>query len=224
LLRVLEDRSFYRVGGVKKREFAARIICAGNRNMMEMVEKGLFRRDLFHRLRVGHLLIPPLRQRIEDIRPLAEHFLRREAKRKKKRFSGISPAALEALRQYPWPGNVREMENTLERAVLMHDGDLLLPEHIQFLLPGGPGGPGFAERRRVPRAGAQHAAAPAPLDLKNPAGISLPEEPLQLDALMDAVVAAALKRFGGNKSKTADYLGISRFALHRRLQQKKEDK
>ncbi len=220
LLRVLEERSFYRVGGVKKREFAARIICAGNRNMTDMVEKGLFRRDLFHRLRVGHLLIPPLRERPEDIRPLAEHFLRREAARKKKRFTGLSPAALESLRQYPWPGNVREMENTLERAVLMHDGELLLPEHIQFLLSGGVNGY-FVERRASGR-GQQGMAAPAPLDLKNPGSIALPEEPLKLDDLVDAVVIAALKRFDGNKSKTADYLGISRFALHRRLQQKEE--
>ncbi len=220
LLRVLEERSFYRVGGMKKREFSARIVCAGNRNMADMVEKGSFRRDLYHRLRVGHLNIPPLRERREDITPLAQHFLSREAARKKKSFTGIEEKALEALHVYPWPGNVREMENTIERAVLMHDGDLLLRDHIQFLPHAGvqPGGQ-FVERRSVNRRKEPQFIA-TKLDLRDPKSITLPNDPLNLDELVDAVVLAALHRFDGNKSKAADFLGISRFALHRRLQQK----
>ena len=214
LLRVLEERSFYRVGGVKKREFTARIVCAGNRDIADMVEKGAFRRDLYHRLRVGHLLIPPLRERKEDIRSLAEYFLHREAERKKKAFSGFAPETLSILYGYSWPGNVRELENTIERAVLMHDGELLLPGHVDFL---------FGGRSRAAAdvtAPAATASASPVFDLYNPATLVLPEQPFQLDELMDAVVAAAMDKFAGNKTKAAHYLGISRFALHRRLQHK----
>ena len=212
LLRVLEDRTFYRVGGVKKRRFEARIVCAGNRNMQEMVEKGQFRRDLYHRLRVGHLLIPPLRERPEDIRPLAEHFLRRETLRKKRKFTGIHPSAMRMLEEHPWPGNIRELENALERAVLMSDDDLLRPAHLGFLTGAVPVAPS-------PGAAPQPASS-AVLDLRDPARPTLPEGPLNLEELMDAVVLATLERFGGNKSKAAEHLGISRVALHRRLQQK----
>ena len=224
LLRVLEERSFYRVGGVKKRSFNARIVCAGNRNMTEMVEKGAFRRDLYHRLRVGHLLIPPLRERHDDIRPLADHFLLREARRKKKHFRGIDSTTLDLLQRFPWPGNVRELENAIERAVLMHDGELLLPQHIHFLFQ--TVAPVFSAE--APPGGEDTLAppppvftAPASLDLRDPDALLLPETSLPLEDLMDAVVRAALKRFDGNKTRAADYLGISRFALHRRLQQDK---
>ena len=258
LLRVLQERTFYRVGGIKKRELAARIVCAGNRNMSEMVEKGTFRRDLYHRLRVGHLRIPPLREHKEDIRPLAEHFLRREASRKKKKFTGITSATLEILLAYPWPGNVREMENTIERAVLMHDGELLMPAHVQFLfqnfngyepsltvsgMQGSNNRTEFAtgqDTLAMPEGtfpvpgmsrgtviAAAHAGFTAPqsgcvLDLQNPASVLLPAGPLKLDELVDAIVLAALNRFEGNKTKAAEFLGISRFALHRRMQQKEE--
>ena len=219
LLRVLEERCFYRVGGMKKREFNARIVCAGNRDMADMVEKGTFRRDLYHRLRVGHLYIPPLRERREDIRPLAEYFLQREAGKKKKRFTAIAPATLEVLHEYRWPGNVRELENTVERAVLMHDGEMLLPDHVGFI---------FTQQKPAPPQSSGSLNAPLPaqeqgaaLDLSNPGSVQLPETPFVLDDLMDTIIAAALARFDGNKTRTADYLGISRFALHRRLQQKR---
>ena len=226
LLRVLEERSFYRVGGMKKRAFTARIVCAGNRDMADMVEKGTFRRDLYHRLRVGHLAIPPLRERFADIEPLAEHFLRREAKKKKKQFSGIDAATMSLLQSYPWPGNVRELENTIERAVLMHDGQLLLTEHVNFLFQGVM--PSFVMRNGAAAAGDESivlqnlAALPgreSPLDMRVPEKILLPDAPINLEELIDNVVRAALERFGGNKTKAADFLGISRFALHRRLQQ-----
>jgi DNA-binding NtrC family response regulator len=239
LLRVLEERSFYRVGGMKKRGFAARIVCAGNRDMARMVEKGAFRRDLYHRLRVGHLHIPPLRERRDDIRPLAEHFLLREARRKKKHFTGIDSATMDLLHRYPWPGNVRELENTIERAVLMQNGELLLPSHIHFLFQSQAAifdphtanrglaadedtlaVSGFAALDHVPANGRAAVAAPLPavLDLRDPDSLVLPESPLHLEELMDLVVQAALKRFNGNKTKAAEYLGISRFALHRRVQ------
>ncbi len=133
LLRVLEERTFYRVGGVKLREFHARVICAANRNLDQLVESGKFRRDLFHRLKVGHLRIPPLRERPEDIVALATHFLQREAERKKRRFREMHPDTLRMFESYSWPGNVRELENVIERAVLTTDHELLLPEHVAFM-------------------------------------------------------------------------------------------
>ena len=210
LLRVLEERSFYRVGGMKKRLFSARIVCAGNRDMADMVEKGAFRRDLYHRLRVGHLYIPPLRERKEDIGPLAEYFLRREAERKKKTFGGIAPETLAILHEYRWPGNVRELENSIERAVLMHEGTVLLPEHMDFL------------RNQPGAVPASPPAAQQPLPGPCAAPLRLPEQPFQLEGLVDALIEAAMEKFAGNKTKAAQYLGISRFSLHRRLQQKNE--
>jgi transcriptional regulator with PAS, ATPase and Fis domain len=239
LLRVLEERCFYRVGGMKKREFAARIVCAGNRDMARMVEKGTFRRDLYHRLRVGHIYIPPLRERQEDILPLAEHFLLREARKKKKHFTGFDSSTRDLLQRYPWPGNVRELENTIERAVLMQDSELLLPSHINFLFQKGAAifdpadripAPGedalaasgvasFAPEAQSGRTGAAPPAGLSVFDLRNPDySLVLPESPLHLEELMNKIVHAALKRFDGNKTKAAEYLGISRFALHRRLQ------
>jgi DNA-binding NtrC family response regulator len=231
LLRVLEERSFYRVGGVKKRRFDARIVCAGNRNMADMVERGAFRRDLYHRLRVGHLLIPPLRERQKDILPLAEHFLRREAVRKKKRFHGLAPETVDILHRYPWPGNVRELENTIERAVLMHDGEELLPRHISFLSSSL--APAYVSPPRDSVLGNDTLAANAfgaggllggpavePFDCTRPDAVVLPDRPINLDALVDSIMHAAVERFDGNKTKAAEFLGISRFALHRRLQQK----
>jgi DNA-binding NtrC family response regulator len=242
LLRVLEERSFYRVGGVKKRSFAARVVCAGNRNMTDMVKKGSFRRDLYHRLRVGHLRIPPLRGRPEDIRALAEFFLLRESRKRKKHFKGPAPETLETLLHYPWPGNVRELENTMERAVLMHDGELLLPAHIGFLYQGAgeqadasayvagepysgqtsPDGSGQNPDAAAPAdalpAPARTAEATVSFDAGGRLHVTLPDEPVKLDDLLDAVVHVVVDRFAGNKSKAADYLGISRFALHRRMQ------
>lgn len=208
LLRVLEERCFYRLGGVKRREFRARVICAGNRDLAAMVEAGQFRRDLYHRLRVGHLRIPPLRERPEDIPVLAGLFLQREAVRKKKRFTALSPDALRLLGRHPWTGNVRELENAVERAVLLHDGPALTARHLGFLDEDGAGESPLAVRRDGDRPGAWR------LD---PDNLTLPDAPFDVEALVDALVRKAVERFGGNKSRAAAHLGISRFALHRRL-------
>lgn len=205
LLRVLEERTFFRVGGVKRREFHARVICAANRNLETLVENGKFRRDLFHRLKVGYLRIPPLRERPEDIPPLALHFLQREAQRKKRRFKEVHPETLRLFLDYQWPGNVRELENVIERAVLTTDNDQLLPEHVSFM-----------QQPATPpeRAPAVSPATPA-LDLDN---LQLPEGGLDLEALTTQIIHKTLEMFSGNKSRAARYLGLSRYALHRRLQ------
>lgn len=169
--------------------------------------------------------------------PLAGHFLRREAERKKKQFKSLAADTIGVLRSYSWPGNVRELENTIERAVLMHDGELLLPRHISFLSQGI--GPAFLPQPAEAGIGedtlavSPFAAGPllsspaqgnsgARFDCSIPGSIVLPEDPIRLDDLVDAIMNAALERFGGNKTKAADFLGISRFALHRRLQAKND--
>jgi DNA-binding NtrC family response regulator len=126
LLRVTQDGHFQRVGSNKEIQTAARIIAASNRNLEDEVKAGRFREDLFYRLNVVELSIPPLRERREDILPLASHFIEEFAKGRA-RFSETVAACLEA---YPWPGNVRELRNAMERAVLLSRSELILPEHL----------------------------------------------------------------------------------------------
>ena len=204
LLRVLEDHTFYRVGGLKRRQFEGRIVCATNRDLHAMVEAGGFRRDLFHRLKIGYVTIPPLRERPEDIPALATLFLESEAAAKKKSFSAVSPQAMDLLLSRPWLGNVRELKNAVERAVLVHDGPVLLPEHLDFLQP----------------AAADPAKAPARLSLAAGA-VELPQEPFDLDEYLEGIkkriVLQAVAKFGQNKSKAADFLGWDRNKIYRIL-------
>jgi len=216
LLRVFEDRTFYRVGGVKRREFEARIICAANRSLEGLVDQGAFRRDLYHRLKVGYLYIPPLRERPEDIEPLAEHFLLREAERKRKSFRGLHPGALELLQRQSWPGNVRELENVIERAVLSADGELLLPEHLALREQGA------ASASMAGDAGSVSGCVLDAQNLERMDSLQLPEDSLDLEALNESIIRKALEKFSGNKSQAARYLGLSRYALHRRIQKMEE--
>jgi transcriptional regulator with GAF, ATPase, and Fis domain len=125
LLRVLQEREFERVGGQRTQRFTARIVAATNRDLRELVRAGRFREDLFYRLYVVPIRVPPLRERRGDIALLAEHFLKRCQLKWGRKFSGIAPASLERLLAYDWPGNVRELEHTIERAVLVGEGPLL---------------------------------------------------------------------------------------------------
>ncbi|MHC4886818.1 MAG: sigma-54-dependent transcriptional regulator [Planctomycetota bacterium] len=203
LLRVLQDRSYYQVGGVKKQTFRARIICATNQALSEMIAGGNFRRDLYHRLMVGHIVIPPLRDRIEEIQPLAKLFLRREAEKRRKTFSKISPEATHFLRNYEWQGNIRELENAIERVVLMHDEDELTLEHLSFLTGGGTG----------------MAVADVSDTERVLLGGELPDDGLQLDELNKEVIRRARAKFNANQSRTAQSLGMSRGALRNRIEQ-----
>jgi DNA-binding NtrC family response regulator len=119
LLRVLETREFSRVGGTATLRSDFRVIASTNQDLQEAIHKKTFRRDLFYRLNVIHLQVPPLRERPEDIPLLAQHFLWRYATETNKKIDSIQPEAMEAMRRYPWPGNVRELENAIERAVVM---------------------------------------------------------------------------------------------------------
>src|SRR5215470_6389318 len=132
LLRVLERRTFKRVGGTKDINVNVRIISATNQDLERMVQEGGFREDLYYRLKVVPLYVPPLRERREDIVPLARLFMDRFARQFKKSFREIAPGAERILLDYPWPGNIRELRNLFERTMLLETGELLEPRHLKL--------------------------------------------------------------------------------------------
>ncbi|MCX5892556.1 MAG: sigma-54 dependent transcriptional regulator [Deltaproteobacteria bacterium] len=137
LLRVLETREFTRVGGTLTLHSDFRVIAATNQDLQAAIQQKTFRADLFYRLNVIHLQVPPLRERPEDIPLLAEYFLRRYATETNKKIDSILPEALEAMRRYPWPGNVRELENAIERAVVVGKGRQIRLGDLPFVIPVG---------------------------------------------------------------------------------------
>lgn len=139
LLRVLQQREFERVGGTSTHKLDVRLIAATNRDLAAEARRGAFREDLYHRLNVVALRIPPLRDRADDIPALAHHFLERASARCHRRVAGISPEAAQYLMSYSWPGNVRELENAIERAVVLGESEMLLPEDLpETILEAGP--------------------------------------------------------------------------------------
>jgi DNA-binding NtrC family response regulator len=133
VLRVIEQKQFERVGGTETRSVDIRLVAATNKDLKALVAAGAFRQDLFFRLSVFPVTVPPLRERRDDIPLLARHFVTRIAAEQKRRGAiRIAPQALRALTDYPWPGNVRELQNTIERALILGDGDTLLPEHLHL--------------------------------------------------------------------------------------------
>jgi len=135
LLRVLQDHRFERVGGEETLEVDVRVIAATNKNLMEEMKKGTFREDLYYRLNVIPIFVPPLRERKDDIPLLASHFLQKFTHEKKKEVASISPEVMETLLAHSWPGNVRELENTLEHAIIIAKKDKILPKDLpQYLL------------------------------------------------------------------------------------------
>ncbi|MCP5105526.1 MAG: sigma-54-dependent Fis family transcriptional regulator [bacterium] len=200
LLRVLEEREFYRVGGLKKIKLDIRVICATNQNLSQKINEGKFREDLFYRLNVGYMQIPPLRERQEAVAPLAQMFLSSYAEKKNRRFQYLGKSTAAILENYPWPGNIRELQNTIERVVLLYDDIEVRPEHIRFLTNGENGNHGM--RGMGPQTSALE-----------PGNIKLPEGILDLKELEEEIVEKALAKFGGNKTKTAEYLGLTRSAL-----------
>ena len=202
-LRVLQEREMTRVGGTSTRALDVRVVCATNKNLESLIEQGVFRRDLYYRLNVGRIYIPPLRDRPEDILPLAQMILEDFADRYQRLFRFIGEDAREALLGGRWEGNARELVNTIERAVLLHDAVVLKAHHLAL------------GSRPWPAP-----EAPAEEVTLRPGRFELPPEGLDLEALEHEIVKKALARLDGNKSKTADYLGISRSALYTRLSKK----
>ncbi len=135
-LRVLEEQVFERVGGGKPITVDVRVVAATNRNLADMVRAGRFREDLYYRLSVIHTVVPPLRARVADIPVLAEHFLAQLRTQVSRRIRGFAPETMEALMRHPWPGNVRELRNAVERAIVLGDGELIMPQHLPPPLSG----------------------------------------------------------------------------------------
>jgi DNA-binding NtrC family response regulator len=195
VLRVLEEKEYYRVGSADKRRADVRIIAATNKNLESEVKKETFRDDLYFRLNVVKLRIPPLRDRPEDILPLVRFFIDRFNEQFKKHFVAIAGEAENRFLSYPWPGNVREVRNAVERIVLLERGDTIHEKHLSFLTEGeGP-----------------------PRDV-SPFTPVIPTQGIVLDEVEKAYILEALKAKKGNKIQAAKALGISRSALLYRMQ------
>jgi len=191
LLRVLQEREFERLGGTRTVKVDVRLVAATNRDLRAALEDGTFREDLYYRLNVVPINLPPLREHKEDIPALAEMFLRKFSESSGKKIGDISPAAMERLTRFHWPGNVRELENVIERAVALSQGGALEPADILIDEP------------------AQKSAGA-------PTGAFLPEG-ATLEQWEDEMIREAMRRAGGNKSQAARLLGLSRNALRYRL-------
>jgi two-component system response regulator HydG len=199
LLRVLQEREFQRVGGDETLSVDVRILAATNRDLENEVQQGKFREDLYYRLNVVTVAIPPLKTRQEDIPLLAQYFLERFAKKNRKTIKGFTPQAMDLLLKHVWPGNVRELENAIERAVILLSGDFITARELPLRITQ------HAEMH------ANHEASTPPADMTGPA------EGQSLAAVEKSVILATLSEKGGNKIETARRLGINRKTLHLKL-------
>lgn len=195
LLRVIQEREIQRVGSDQTITVDVRILAATNRDLKEAVASGKFREDLYYRLNVVTLRVPPLRERVDDIPLLAQHFLQKYAEKNRKQVKGFSPLAMDMLLKYTWPGNVRELENAVERAVI--------------LLPGE-----YVSERELPLGITQ--SYPGDKGLASPGGELTQFQPLE--EMERKAILAALEETGGNKSEAARKLGITRRTLYNKLQ------
>jgi two-component system response regulator HydG len=193
LLRVLQEREFTRVGGDAVVRVDVRLIAATNRRLPDLIAAGKFREDLYYRLNVVGLSVPPLRERREDIPLLVQHFLETFAQRNRKPIKGVTPQAMDRLIRYAWPGNVRELMNAVERAVVLARTDYLPAEDFAWVP--------VEESSRAPLA---------------PAAVGASEN-IALDEMEKTTILKALEAAGGNKSETARRLGITRRTLHKKL-------
>tara|TARA_B110000305_G_scaffold221141_1_gene263574 strand:- start:327 stop:1721 length:1395 start_codon:yes stop_codon:yes gene_type:complete len=193
LLRVLQSGEYSRVGGNENLLSDVRILAATNKRLEEEVENGIFREDLFYRLNVVRIHIPPLRQRVEDIGLLAEHFLRRQTQKGKVRSMQFSKPAVAALEVYHWPGNVRELENLIQRACVLATGNVLLPEDLP--MDHAVKNEGFNEQASK--------IARAIFDLAKEREIS------PIDLVMKELTSVALKESEGDEAKAAKLLGLT---------------
>jgi transcriptional regulator with PAS, ATPase and Fis domain len=186
LLRALESRSFERLGSSRTISVDVRLVGATNRDLSAMIKTGEFREDLFYRLNVIPIDMPPLRERRGDIQLLAGHFIKRFAPGKK-----LSAETVKLLEAHPWPGNVRELQNTIERAAILSAGDTIMPGDL----------PAEVRQKTSLSSGA----------------LKLPAEGVPLEQVEKGLIAQALERTGGNRTKAAELLGISRHTLLYRI-------
>ncbi len=197
LLRVLQQKELYRIGGKKKIDLDVRVICATNQDLNTLIHEGKFRKDLFFRLNTAHIMIPSLQERREEIIPLARMFMQNFAKQKKKRFETISKEAEILLETKEWVGNIRELENTIEMAVMLNDDTELKQEHLVN---------DFYTKNKC-------------LQTEHNIIIPFNGDDLNLEDIELEIIRKVLSRFGGNKSKAALCLGISTRTISRKLEQ-----
>jgi DNA-binding NtrC family response regulator len=193
LLRVLQERTVRRVGGNDQVPISARIVAATNRDLAKRVEEGVFREDLYYRLNVVTVAVPPLRERPEDIPLLAGHFLARHDQSMGKPVHAFAPEAMALLCAYHWPGNVRELEHTVERAVALCSTPVLMPEDL----------PAHVRQQPAPE-------------------LRLPVARMTLEEVKRWYVAKVLEETGGNKVRAAEVLGIDRTTLYRVLRRQQD--
>jgi two-component system response regulator HydG len=194
LLRVIQERELQRVGSDDTVKVDVRILGATNRNLEDDVAEGKFREDLYYRLNVVTVDVPPLRDRQDDTPLLAQHFLKRYTEKNRKPVKGFSPTAMDILLKYDWPGNVRELENAVERSVILLNGDYITEKELPLNLT-----------RSYSDESNWVAAQP------------VNAEPRPLEEVEKEAILAALDASGGNKSETARRLGINRKTLHKKL-------
>lgn len=212
LLRVLQEHNFERLGSVTPVEFKARLIAASNRNLEADVERGRFREDLYHRLNLATIPVPALRERQDDIEPLANFFLARANEEIGKEVSAVEPAVIDSLKTYSWPGNVRELEHCIKRAVLAARGATLSVHDVEIPTEN------HRERRRTP-------SLEQALEAQAAEMVRVPEkyggEGEIYQCLMDnaslEIIKAALKATDGNQVAAAKLLGINRSTLRKKL-------
>ena len=210
LLRVFQDRTFFPVGGEQARKTEARIIAATHQDLEGLVEEGGFREDLYFRLRVVEMVVPPLRERKGDIPDLARHLLRRIRRETRQEVRAIAPEAMDALKAYDWPGNVRELENALTRASILARGSTLGPEHLRL----GSDRPGLDEQDRQTLASTPgRPAGQAVFSLAQGEGPDW-----TLDGAIGRQILRVLEHTGWNKSEAARLLEISRSRLARLIE------
>jgi two-component system NtrC family response regulator len=193
LLRFLQEKTFERVGGTCTLRVDVRVIAATNRNIMEAIRKGDFREDLYYRLNVIPIHLPPLRDRREDISLLADHFLRKF--QPTYLVNRINPAAMELLTKYHWPGNIRELQNVIERAAIICHGGEIMPDNLPKELQ-----------------------TPQKVISESIAVVNFPEGGLSLEDVEKQLIVKALEKSSGNQTRAANLLGITRSALLYRMQ------
>jgi DNA-binding NtrC family response regulator len=195
ILRLVEQKTFRRIGGLKDIQVDVRIVTATNKDLLKLKEEGLFREDLFYRINVASIRLPPLRERPGDILPLTKYFMQKYNEEFHKNVQIISKGVEDFLRNYNWPGNVRELKNVVERAMILVENDTLLMEHLPIEILG--------------QASKQGGAIE---------GIRIPPEGISMEKVEEALVRQALKMTNGNQTKAAKLLDISRDALRYRMQ------
>jgi DNA-binding NtrC family response regulator len=189
LLRVIQEREFMKVGSQKRIKLDIRIIASSNRSLEEAIKAGTFREDLFYRLSVIPINLPPLRERTGDIPLLVEHFLRKYRQRGNREITGISSQAMKMFSAYSWPGNVRELEHTIERIVILEDGDIVQPEHL----------PSFISQRQSEFQ-------------------VFSDGEYTLDELENRYIQLILRRTKGHRQEAARILGINRKTLGHKIE------